>query len=93
MPTSFRIELVVLMVANLVLVCLWEYFIVNGSIAAKLCSKKNKISVAREKSTSSQRATKHMDFIRDIMESDDANTSDQSESKHVDSEQIGMETA
>jgi hypothetical protein len=92
MPTSFRIELVVLMVANLVLVCAWEYFIVNGSFASKVCNKVNKISVEGEDLTSSQRATKHMESARD-MESDDANTSDQSESRHVDSEQIGTETA
>jgi hypothetical protein len=93
MPTSFRIELVVLMVANLVLVCAWEYFIVNGSFASKMCNKVNMISVEGEELTSSQKATKHMESARDIMESDDANTSDQSESRHLDSEQIGTETA
>lgn len=38
MPTSFRGMLVALMVANLILVCAWDYFVVNRMLP---CFKKH----------------------------------------------------
>lgn len=95
MPTSYRIQLAVLMVANLFLVCAWEYFIVNGSlpqtIASKFCAK-SKVDNAGDELRSSQTATKIFGSDHEV-DSEEAATSDQSDSKHVEPDQSGLEAA
>lgn len=95
MPTSYRVQLVVLMIANLLLVCAWEYFIVNGSLPKAIATKlfeKTKIGISVEELRSSQIATKYIESVRD-RDSDEGATSDQSDSKDAESDQIGLEAA
>jgi cation-transporting ATPase 13A3/4/5 len=97
MPTSFRIALVILMIANLISVCGWEYFIVNGSLSQALASKVTRRKVGNaidEELRSSQMATKAIDSMRHDMESGEVLTSqlesDQSDSKKAESDESDL---
>lgn len=97
MPISFRIALVILMIANLISVCGWEYFIVNGSLSQALASKVTQRKVgnaADEEFRSSQMATKAIDSMRRDMESGEVLTSqfesDQSDSKKAESDESDL---
>ena len=95
MPKDFQITLVILMVANLATVCMWQYFIVNGRLPRVVESKlkgrkvRNDISELR----SSQTATKMIDSDTPFMESNEAATSDQSGSKGVESNDSALGNA
>ena len=83
----------IVMIANLIAVCGWEYFIVNGSLSQAIASKVTKRKVgntADEELSSSQMATKAIESIRHDMESGEMLTnqieSDQSDSKKAESD-------
>lgn len=95
MPKDFQITLVILMVANLATVCMWQFFIVNGRLPRVVESKlkgrkvRNDISELR----SSQTATKMIDSDTPFMESNEDATSDQSGSKDVESNDSALGNA
>ena len=76
------------MIANLFLVCGWEYFIVNGSLPQAFASKimGHKVFVAEEnESRYSQSVTKSIDYAKDMESGEgviDETDSDQNNSKN-----------